>query len=40
MYILNVFFITLYEKERDFYEQFGERIKAARGAILNEDSVL
>lgn len=40
MYILNVFFITLYEKERDFYSQFEERIKAARGAILNEDSVL
>lgn len=30
MYILNVFFVTLYEGNRDFYEQFAERMKAAR----------
>lgn len=29
MYILNVFFVTLYEEKRDFYEQFEERMKAA-----------
>lgn len=29
MYILNVFFVTLYEDRRDFYEQFEERTKAA-----------
>lgn len=30
MYILNVFFVTLYEGNRDFYEQFGERMSKAR----------
>jgi len=29
MYVLNAFFITLYEGDRDFYEQFEERIRAA-----------
>lgn len=29
MYILNTFFITLYEERRSFYEQFEERMKAA-----------
>ena len=29
MYILNVFFVTLYETRRDFYEQFEERLKVA-----------
>lgn len=29
MYILNTFFVTLYEARRDFYEQFEERLKAA-----------
>lgn len=29
MYILNAFFVTLYETRRDFYEQFEERMKAA-----------
>lgn len=29
MYILNTFFVTLYEVRRDFYEQFNERLKAA-----------
>lgn len=29
MYILNTFFVTLYEDRRDFYEQFEERMKAA-----------
>lgn len=28
MYILNVFFVTLYEGQRDFYEQFEERMRA------------
>lgn len=30
MYILNTFFVTLYEDRRDFYEQFEERMKAAQ----------
>ncbi|MCM1159169.1 MAG: YkgJ family cysteine cluster protein [Bacteroidales bacterium] len=29
IYILNAFFITLYEERRDFYEQFEERVRAA-----------
>lgn len=33
MYILNVFFVTLYEKGRDFYEQFAERMNSARKDI-------
>lgn len=33
MYILNVFFVTLYEGGRDFYEQFEERMNAARGFL-------
>lgn len=31
MYILNVFFVTLYQSNRDFYEQFTERMVAAKG---------
>ncbi|MGN0154771.1 MAG: YkgJ family cysteine cluster protein [Lachnospiraceae bacterium] len=34
MYILNTFFVTLYEERRDFYEQFEERMKAAEGIFL------
>lgn len=34
MYILNAFFVTLYENRRDFYEQFEERISAAENNIL------
>ncbi|MDE6759238.1 MAG: YkgJ family cysteine cluster protein [Lachnospiraceae bacterium] len=34
MYILNVFFITLYEGKRDFYEQFGERMQSAQRELL------
>ncbi|MDO5156039.1 MAG: YkgJ family cysteine cluster protein [Eubacteriales bacterium] len=30
MVILNVFFMTLYEKNRDFYEQFGERMEGVK----------
>lgn len=30
MYILNVFYITLYQGSRDFYEQFEERLKIAK----------
>lgn len=33
MYILNAFFITLYEEKRDFYEQFEERLAAAKEQI-------
>ena len=33
MYILNVFFVTLYEERRDFYEQFEERMKAAENFV-------
>lgn len=33
MYILNVFFVTLYEAGRDFYEQFEERMCSARDYI-------
>lgn len=29
MYILNAFFVTLYQANRDFYEQFAERMTAA-----------
>ena len=29
MYVLNAFFITMYEGNRDFYEQFEERMKVA-----------
>lgn len=35
MYILNTFFITLYENRRDFYEQFEERMKAAKKQFSN-----
>ena len=31
MYILNAFFVTLYQSNRDFYEQFTERMVAAKG---------
>ncbi|MDD6071704.1 MAG: YkgJ family cysteine cluster protein [Clostridiales bacterium] len=34
MYILNAFFVTLYENRRDFYEQFEERMKAAEENIF------
>lgn len=34
MYILNVFFMTLYEGKRDFYEQFEERIHSAQRELL------
>lgn len=34
MYILNVFFVTLYEGKRDFYEQFEERMKTAERMVL------
>ena len=34
MLILNVFFVTLYEKKRDFYEQFNERMETVRKTIL------
>lgn len=30
MYILNAFFVTLYQSNRDFYEQFAERMAAAK----------
>ena len=33
MYILNAFFVTLYETGRDFYEQFEERIQSAEQYI-------
>ena len=33
MYILNIFFVTLYEKGRDFYDQFEERMKSAEKDI-------
>lgn len=33
MYVLNAFFITMYEGSRDFYEQFEERMKAAEEAL-------
>lgn len=33
MYILNAFFVTLYEERRDFYQQFEERMKAAEKAL-------
>lgn len=35
MLILNVFFVTLYEGGRDFYEQFQERLQAVKEAINN-----
>lgn len=35
MYILNAFFVTLYEVRRDFYQQFEERMKAAEQAMEN-----
>ncbi len=33
MYILNAFFVTLYEGNRDFYEQFKERIQVAKEVL-------
>lgn len=30
LYVLNVFFMTLYEQRRDFYQQFDERLAAAK----------
>lgn len=33
MYILNSFFMTLYEERRDFYEQFEERLRAAENMV-------
>lgn len=36
MYILNVFFMTLYEEKRDFYQQFEERITAAEAWLCSE----
>ncbi len=33
MYILNAFFITMYEGNRDFYEQFDERMRAAKTVL-------
>ncbi len=33
MYILNAFFITMYEGNRDFYEQFEERMKVAKEVL-------
>lgn len=36
MYILNVFFITLYTTERDFYEQFEERLQHAKEFCFSE----
>lgn len=35
MYVLNAFFLTMYQGNRDFYEQFEERIQAAE-EILKE----
>lgn len=35
MYILNAFFVTLYEDRRDFYEQFEERMNAAEIELAN-----
>lgn len=35
MLILNVFFVTLYEGGRDFYEQFQERLQAVKETINN-----
>lgn len=34
MLILNVFFVTLYEGNRDFYEQFEERMKSVSDEIV------
>lgn len=34
MYLLNSFFVTLYEERRGFYEQFDERMQAAENAGL------
>ena len=33
MYILNAFFITMYQSNRDFYEQFEERMKVAESVL-------
>ncbi len=33
MYILNAFFITMYEGNRDFYEQFDERMRVAKEVL-------
>lgn len=33
MYVLNAFFITLYESNRDFYEQFEERMQVAEEVL-------
>lgn len=33
MLILNVFFVTLYERKRDFYEQFNERMESVKKTI-------
>lgn len=33
MYILNAFFLTMYQGNRDFYEQFEERMEAAKEAL-------
>jgi hypothetical protein len=33
MYLLNVFFVTLYEGKRDFYEQFEERMSGAEETL-------
>lgn len=37
MYILNAFFVTLYETERDFYEQFEERMQSAEQYISDSE---
>lgn len=33
MYVLNAFFITMYQGNRDFYEQFDERMKMAESVL-------
>ena len=33
MYILNAFFVTMYQSNRDFYEQFDERMKVAKEVL-------
>ena len=40
MYILNAFFVTLYQSNRDFYEQFTERMVAAKGWMKQVISAL
>lgn len=33
MYILNAFYVTMYQSNRDFYEQFDERMKVAKEVL-------